>query len=351
MSKLKIAFAGVGNMGQCAHLRNFATLKNLCEVSAISDPRIKTAKAVAARYNIPNVYQDALEMIEKEDIDAIVASQPFTRHGVLIPELLKARVPIFIEKPLSSNIESGEKILKAIKDSGTWIMVGYHKRSDPAAMFAKKEILKLKASKEIGKIKYLRITMPPGDWVANGFFDLIKEDEYQNNFQSEPAPTDMNTETFKKYTTFVNYYIHQINLAKYLLDEKYNISYADPDEILLVGKTNSNITISIEMAPYSTSIDWQESAIVCFERGWVRLDIQAPLRINIPGKIEIFKDPGNEKIPERIIPQMPSIHPMRQQAINFISAVKGEIPPICDAEEALDDLKIARQYLKLLTGK
>jgi len=48
---------------------------------------------------------------------------------------------------------------------------------------------------------------------------------------------------------------------------------------------------------------------------------------------------------------MPSIHPMRQQAINFISAVKGEIPPICDAEEALDDLKIARQYLKLLTGK
>lgn len=48
-------------------------------------------------------------MLEKEKLDAIVASQPFTTHGQLIPELLAAGIPIFIEKPLASSIEIGKK--------------------------------------------------------------------------------------------------------------------------------------------------------------------------------------------------------------------------------------------------
>ena len=41
---------------------------------------------------------------------------------------------------------------------------------------------------------------------------------------------------------------------------------------------------------------------------------------------------------------------MRQQAINFIRAVKGEIKPLCEAAEALEDLRVARQFLKLYKG-
>ena len=38
------------------------------------------------------------EMLANEKVDGIVASQPFTRHGILVPELAKAGVPIFTEK-------------------------------------------------------------------------------------------------------------------------------------------------------------------------------------------------------------------------------------------------------------
>ncbi len=350
-SKLRIGFVGVGGMGQCAHLRNYATLNDLCEVVAIAEPRKETARHVAGRYEIPGVYADAAEMLKKEKLNAIVASQPFTRHGVLIPELLAAKIPIFIEKPLSSTIESGEKILRCLKKSGTWIMVGYHKRSDPAAMFAKSAIDKLKKSGEIGKLKYIRVLMPSGDWISNGFFDLINKDEYLKNLPGEPAPSDMDSKNYSKYVSFVNYYIHQVNLIRYLIGEKYDVTYADPNNILLVGKTAGSVTVSLEMSPYSTTLDWQESALVCFEKGWVKLELPSPLRINTPGKAEIFKDSGNGKMPETIIPQFPWVHAMRQQAVNFISAVNGEIPPMCDAQEALEDLKVARQYLKLLTGK
>ena len=48
-------------------------------------------------------------------------------------------------------------------------MIGYHKRSDPASMYAKAEIDRLKASGELGRMTYVRILMPSGDWVAGGF--------------------------------------------------------------------------------------------------------------------------------------------------------------------------------------
>ncbi len=42
---------------------------------------------------------------------------------------------------------------------------------------------------------------------------------------------------------------------------------------------------------------------------------------------------------------------MVQQAENFLKVCRGETLPPCDAAEALDDLKIARDYIRLFTGE
>jgi predicted dehydrogenase len=55
MSKLKIGFVGVGNMGQCAHLRNYATLPD-CEVVAIAELRPKLRERDAVKYCFPRTY-------------------------------------------------------------------------------------------------------------------------------------------------------------------------------------------------------------------------------------------------------------------------------------------------------
>ena len=44
-------------------------------------------------------------------------------------------------------------------------------------------------------------------------------------------------------------------------------------------------------------------------------------------------------------------HAMRQQARNFIAAVKGEMQPLTTAAEGLEDLKLAREYIRLRCGK
>ncbi len=354
MTKLRIGFVGVGNMGQCAHLKNYMALPD-CEVVALAELQANRAKKVAARYDIPRVYASHTEMLANEQLDGIVAAQPFTRHGVLLPELYAAGVPLFTEKPLAGALEVGEKLLKALQGSKSWHMLGYHKRSDPATMYAKAEIDRLKATEELGKLRYVRILMPAGDWVASGFWDVIPDTGEDGEvhwgspegLQWDPPASDMDEETYRQYTGFVNYYIHQVNLMRHLLGEPYQVKYAEPSGVLLAVQSDSGVAGTIEMSPYSTSIDWQESAMIAFEHGWIKLELPSPLAFNRPGRVEIYRDPGNGATPQTLSPTLPWEHAMRQQARNFLSAIKGEMKPMCDAAEALEDLKMAKEYIDL----
>lgn len=339
-------------MGQCAHLRNYASpsFASECEVIALAEVRPQLAREVAARYGIPKVYETHEQLLAYEKPDAIVASQPFTRHGLLVPELAKAGVPIFTEKPIAGSIAMGEGILRALEANRTWLMVGYHKRSDPATAYARQVIQEWKESGEFGKLRYLRLAMPPGDWVAGGFTDFINSRESVEGLEWDSSPDDMDEDTTEEYNAFVNYYIHQVNLLRHLLGESYTVSYADPARAVLVAHSASGVPCTIEMAPYNTTLDWQESALAGFEGGYVKLGLPAPLAYNRPGQVEIFKDPGKGAVPETMRPMFPWVHAMRNQALNFIRAVRGEAPAPCLAPEALEDLRIAREYIRQLKG-
>ncbi|HSV72322.1 MAG TPA: Gfo/Idh/MocA family oxidoreductase [Chthonomonadales bacterium] len=350
MSKVRIGFVGVGGMGQCAHLRNYASLPE-CEVVAIAELRTGLAARVAQRYGVPRVYASHEEMLAAETLDGIVASQPFSRHGMLVPELLKAGVPVLTEKPIAASIEQGEKVVAAVAASGAWHMVGYHKRSDPATMYAKAEIDRLRQTGRLGRLKYVRVTMPAGDWVANGFVDLLGSDEPYPALVWDPPAADMSEPVRQKYEGFVNYYIHQVNLMRHLLGEPYEATYAEPSETLLAVRSASGVPGVIEMTPYQTTLDWQEQALVAFEHGYVKLDLPAPMASNRPGRVEMLDDPGEGVTPTTVVPTLPWVHAMRQQAMNFVAAIRGERAPLCEAAEALEDLRVARQYIRLLTGE
>ena len=343
---MRIGFVGVGNMGQCAHLRNYGSIPG-CEVVALAEPRPELAKKVAARYGVPNVYPDADSMITAESLDGLVAAQPFERHGTIVRPLYQYGLPILTEKPLASSVEVGEQMRDSLREGGSWHMVGYHKRSDPAIEYAKAEIDRLKSTGELGKLRYIRVSMPEGDWIASGFTDLIRSDEPTPQIPPDPPATDMDAETFSKYVAFVNYYIHQVNLLRFLFGEPYKVTFADPAGILMAVESQSGVPGALEMSPYKTTIHWQESALVAFEWGYVKIDLPAPVALNRPGRVEILRDlPG--EVPETITPQMPWVHAMRRQAENFVASIRGDRKPPCEATEALQDLRIARDYIRML---
>jgi predicted dehydrogenase len=344
-SKKRIGFIGVGSMGQCAHLANYITNPE-CEVVALTEVREELAELVGTRYGIPHVYADYKKMIESENLDGIVASMHYSLHGSLLLDLYSYKIPILTEKPISNSVEMAEKMVAAHEKTGTPHYIAYHKRSDVATMFLHQKIQAYRKSDEWGAVKYIRILMPAGDWIAEGFASLLSTTEQLPDLKPDPLPQDMDPDQQKQYDEFVNYYIHQVNLMGHLLGESYSVSYADPSGILMAIQSKSGIPGTIEMSPYRTTVDWNEQVLVAFEKGYFELQLSAPLAKNRPGKIVEYSDPGEGVLPMQIIPQLPWIDAMRNQASNFIRALCGEPTSLCEPIEALENLKIARDYIK-----
>lgn len=344
--KLRIGFVGVGGMGQMAHLSNYAVLQEECEVVALADPRKQTAELVARRYGVPQVYANHIELLEKADVDAIVAPQPFRHHYAIIPDILRKGIAVFTEKPLALSVKVGESLVRLGEESGSLHMVGYHKRSDPAMERAKSLVTQFQSSGEFGKLQYIRVTMPPGDWVG-GADKPLSVDEPFTSIDQEAGPEDFSDEQTKRLDSFVNYYIHQVNAIRFLLGESYRLTFADRAGVLLAGESDSGVTVTLEMAPYSTSIEWHEHIMVCFEKGFVRIDLPAPLARQRAGKVTVMRDNGKEA-PSYFEPIMPNLSAMRNQAKNFIAAVRGERPAPCVAKEALEDLRLAEDYIRFM---
>jgi predicted dehydrogenase len=324
-------------MGQAAHLQNYVDLEGCC-VAAIAEIRPVLGRKVADRYGVPKVYDGFEPMLRDEKLDGIVAIQPFGMHRDTVPKLLTARVPILTEKPLAESIESGRTILDAVRASNVPLYLAYHKRSDPATARALTQIDEWRKSGEVGRLRYIRAVMPPGDWVAHGFDHVVSTDERYE------AKGGMGNRT----GNFVNYYTHQVNYLRLLLGEDYRPILADPGGVLLVGRSDSGVTVNLEMATYQTSIEWHEEYVVFFERGFVRIELPAPLAVNRAGKVAIFRDLGDQKEPTSVVPTLPFVHAMRRQAEAFVAACRGEKTLLSTAEDGYKDLAVAAEYIALV---
>ena len=350
MAKTRIGFVGTGGMGQMAHLRNYVLLED-CEVVAMAEARQDMGQKVACCYGIPKVYPDFRAMFDAHELDGVVVSQPYRNHVALLPDIYPRVKHVFTEKPLALSVEVGRKLADAADKAGCVHMVGYHKRSDLASEYAVKLIRQWGASGEMGKLRYVRVLMPAGDWVAEGFRGMIGSKEQYPKLNSEPNPADMDDQTAKQYDGFVNYYIHQVNYMRFLLGEPYRPTYAEKSGVLMAVQSDSGVAGAIEMTPYRTTSAWEESALVGFEKGYIVIRLPAPMAFNRAGTVEIYRDAGEGATPERTEPTLPWIHAMRNQAQNFVKVCRGDIAPPCTAREAVEDLKVAREYIRLRFGK
>ncbi len=349
MGPVRIGFVGAGTMGQMAHLRNYAVLED-CTVTALAEPRERTAQAVAQRYGIKHVYRDHRQMLEAEELDGVVAVQPFEHHAALLPELY-AKVPrVFTEKPLALSVEAGERLVRQAAADNCVHMVGYHKRCDPAAIAAVDTISEWRESGEMGRMTYVRILMPAGDWIAAGFEGRIDAGDPRPAMPLESSAEGMDGPMLEMYRSLVNYYVHQVNFMRFVLGEPFAVTYVESSGVLMAVQSRSGVPGILEMSPYRTTRAWEEEVLVAFERGCIRLQLPAPLAVHRAGRLEIYEDPGGDVVPRRLIPTLEWEDAMHRQAATFVQVCRGARPP-CTAREALEDLKVLRDYVRLRFGQ
>ncbi len=354
--KVRIGFVGCGYMGQKAHLDNFVTIPE-CEVVALAEGRQQTADLVARRYGIAEVYPDHRAMLAEAKIDAVVAIMGYHLHHAVVPDLLEAGKHVLTEKPMCIQAETGRRLASLARDKGLIYYVGYMKRSTPATQIAVRTIREWQRTGCCGRLTYLRASMPPGDWTfeIEGPLSAGDAPPAYEGITAEPLPADMNEDEADVYNAFVNYYIHQANLIRYLLGEDYAVEYADADGAVFVGRSPAGTTCVLEMPGYGLQSDWEETYRVLFERGKIELSIPAPMARQRGGGLSVFtagNDRGNEVLSQ------PVVRPawaFLEQARHFVRCVRREEQPWSVPEDAVKDLEVAEQYVQCrrrsLTGE
>jgi predicted dehydrogenase len=344
----RIGFVGAGLMGQLAHIRSYALLRDQCELVALAEPRGRTAQLVAARYGIARVYRDHHELLDAEQLDGIVAVQRFTHHAALLPELYP-RVPfLFTEKPLALGAAQGDRLVELASEANCVHMVGYQRRSDPATREAKRIVEEWKASGELGAVRYLRVCYTDGDWLANAQTALIDEGEEPPAFRAEAPPPEFAGDDDASWALWegVDKLGHPLNLLRHFLRERYRVVYVHSSGRLILLESESGIPLTIEVSPYRLTVGFDEELLVAFAHGYVRLRPAPSLARNRAGTLEIYRDVGFDSVPEKISPQLPWVDPQQAQAMDFLRVCRGEAPPPTDAREAAEDLHLVADIVR-----
>src|SRR5438034_3345851 len=213
-------------MGQLAHIRSYALLKDECELVALAEPRQRTAELVAARYGIGRVYRDHRELLDSEQLDGLVAAQRYTHHAALLPELFP-RVPhLFTEKPLALSAAEGDRLASLANEAGCVHMRGYQRRCDPATREAKRTVDAWKASGEVGELRYVRVCYTDGDWTGNAGAALIDVGEQPPPAEEEmPPPEFADEEALWALSTAADTLVHPLNLIRHFLGERYGVVF------------------------------------------------------------------------------------------------------------------------------
>jgi UDP-N-acetylglucosamine 3-dehydrogenase len=154
-NKIRTAVIGVGNMGK-NHVRIYSEISNL---TAVSDVNSSIGISIAKKYKV-KFYENYLEMLDKEKIDAISVVVPTKFHKEVVIQCLERKIPTLVEKPIAETFPDAQLMLKESIKQKIFLMVGHVERFNPAVLRLKKMINQGKFGKIISLLP-IRVGISP----------------------------------------------------------------------------------------------------------------------------------------------------------------------------------------------
>ena len=151
--KLKAAIIGTGWIAE-AHIDEYKKMPDV-EMVAMADLVDGKAQAFAERFGVENVhfYKDHKELIDNEpDLDLVSICTYNKTHAECAIYALEHGVNVILEKPMCVTMDEAAAIMKAEKESGKILSIGFQPRFDPNM----KQIKRIVQSGILGKIYYIQ---------------------------------------------------------------------------------------------------------------------------------------------------------------------------------------------------
>jgi predicted dehydrogenase len=342
--KVKIGFAGVGFMGQVAHLRNYLRNDN-CEVVAIAEPRQELARKVAERYGIPKVYKSHLELAADPDVQAVVASQPHLLNGYIAIPLLRAGKSVFVEKPMAGSYAEAVEMVEAAHAGGAKLMVGFMKRYDEGVNLAKDRLDAFRASGEMGPAAFVNAYCFGGDWIRGVEGPVSTDEPAIANPDFRPRnPEWLKPEQVEAFNLYMNIFAHNLNLVRYLFPGHIEARAALLRKDTFQQSTlleSDGVPINLYGAPVRASW-WEEKTEFYFQNGWLRVMTPSPLSQQESARVELYRGDLAETA---LLDSRPS-WAFRRQADHFVDCIANNQTPRSNGEDCLEDMRIMEDVFR-----
>lgn len=308
-----IAHIGLGYWGKNI-LRNLYELGVLHTACDVNEQLIEVRKKEYPEVRFTMSYD---ELLKNEAIKAIVISTPAVTHYELAKQALLTGKDVFVEKPLSLNVEEGKELIEIAKKENKILMVGHILHYHPAVVKIK-EIIK---EGRIGRIQYIysnRLNIGKIRTEENVIWSLAPHDVSLILSLTGEKPENITVHKANYLTKGVDD-IAVINMDFKNVKSHIFISWLNPfkeQKFVVVGSDGMLVFDDVskeKLYYYPHRIDW------------------------IDGKIPVAK-----KESEQVIP-IEEGEPLKLELMHFIECVKNRKKPLTDGEEGLKVLEVLTQ--------
>ena len=133
---IKLVALGAGGHSQANHLpalaRYVSESPGEVELAGLCDFRREHAEAMALKFGFARVYTDLDELLRVERPDACVAITPIPVTAEVAAHVIRAGVPLLMEKPPGATAAEAREVLCLAESMGAQVMVSMNRRFDPA---------------------------------------------------------------------------------------------------------------------------------------------------------------------------------------------------------------------------
>jgi len=144
---INIGMIGTGDRMQMAHIPDILSLsaKHNVRITAVCDVWKKNRESAAAKIKAksgsePRQFSRFQELLQLNDIDAVVIATPDFSHGSILCAALEAGKDVYIEKPMCIDVPSANKALDLARAKNRIVQAGTQRRSDGHFIAARNQL-------------------------------------------------------------------------------------------------------------------------------------------------------------------------------------------------------------------
>jgi predicted dehydrogenase len=171
---IRVGVIGAGDSLIQTHLPRLSQIKNV-ELKSISNRTVKSAQKVADKFNIPNVIEHWTELVNSDDIDAvIIGTWPYTHKEMVITSLNEGKHVLTQARMAMDSKEAWEMFRVSLNNPG---LIAQIVPAYTPTILEEKTIINVMRSGFIGDLVHVDAVQ------NNGFFDQYGNPFWRKNIE------------------------------------------------------------------------------------------------------------------------------------------------------------------------